>query len=125
MNYDTFLNELPIQFFKIIFNKEKLYFNINHICEDLLKIFDYLIQFFITQKIKININLNEDLAKLGCLLERLIIGLFETNKLLKNLNIIQQNIIRIDEIYNENNIEKKEKIKDNYLFLIKQNKEVK
>ena len=83
-----------------------------------------MIQFFITQKIKININLNEDLAKLGCLLERLIIGLFETNKLLNNSNIIQQNISRIDEIYNENNIEKKENIKDNYPIFIKQNKEV-
>ena len=83
-----------------------------------------MIQFFITQKIKININLNEDLEKLGCLLERLIIGLFETNKLLNNSNIIQQNISRIDEIYNENNIEKKENIKDNYPIFIKQNKEV-
>ena len=39
--------------------------------------------------------------------------------------IPKENIIRIDEIYNinENNIEKKENIKDNYPILIKQNKE--
>ena len=126
---DDFLNELPIQFFKIIYNKEKQYFNIDHLCEDLLNIYDYEIQFLITQKIKININLNEDLEKLnkleGCILERLIIGFFETNKLLKDMYIPKENIIRIDEIYNinENNIEKKENIKDNYPILIKQNKE--
>ena len=83
---------------------------------------------FITQKIKININLNEDLEKLnkleGCILERLIIGFFETNKFLKDMYIPKENIIRIDEIYNinENNIEKKENIKDNYPILIKKNK---
>ena len=40
---DSYLKELPIQFFKLVFDKEKLYFSINHIFEDLLNIYDYLI----------------------------------------------------------------------------------
>ena len=61
----------------------------------------------------------------GCILERFIIGLIETNKLLKDMYIPEENIIRIDEIYNinENDLETKENIKDNYPILIKQKKE--
>ena len=126
---DDFLNELPIQFFKIIYNKEMKYFNVNYLCEDFYNIYDFEIQFLITQKIKINVNSNQDLNNLaiikGCILERFIIGLIETNKLLKDMYIPEDNIIRIDEIYNinENDLETKENIKDNYPILIKQNKE--
>ena len=49
---DDFLNELPNQFFKIIYNKEKQYFNIDHLCEDLLNIYDYEIQFLLLKREK-------------------------------------------------------------------------
>jgi hypothetical protein len=68
-------------------------------------IFDinFEIQFLITQKIKINVNSNQDLNNLAilkeCILKRFIIGLIETNKLLKDMYIPEENIIRIDEIY--------------------------
>ena len=125
---DSFLKELPIQFFKITYDKEKECFKIDYFCEDLFDLTDSIIQLLITEKIIININLHDNMGKLqiihGYILERYIIGLIEANELLK-MNIPKENIIRKDEIYNinENNVEKKENINSNFPILIKQNKE--
>ncbi len=55
----------------------------------------------------------------GGILERFTIGLIETNKLLKDMYIPEENIIIIDEIYKWKKLETKENIKDNYPILIK------
>ena len=134
MNYefklnDILLNELPIQFFKIIYNKEKNIFYVNYLYEEEINTSNQEIQSLVTKKAEININLDEHLRKLPkleeCLFERLIILSIETNSFLKNMFIPNENIIKVEEIYNinENNIDKKENIIDNCPILIKQNKE--
>ena len=134
MNYefklnDNFLNELPIQFFKIIYNKEKNIFYVNYLYEEEINTSNQEIQSLVTKKAEININLDEHLRKLSkleeCIFERLIILSIETNSFLKNMFIPNENIIKVEEIYNinENNIDKKENIIDNCPILIKQNKE--
>ena len=126
---DSYLNELPIQLFKLIYMNEKKKIHINYLNEYLLNLYDLEIKNLILQKIKININLNEELGKLSILqdyiFERYIIGLIEINKLFDDMIIPKENIIKVEEIYNleENNIKKKENIKDNYPILIKQNKQ--
>jgi hypothetical protein len=91
---DSFLKELPIQFFKIIYNEEKKCFKINYFCEDLFDLIESTIQLLIIKKIKININLQDNIGKLpiihSYILERFIIGLIETNELL-NMNIPKEN----------------------------------
>ncbi len=134
MNYefklnDILLNELPIQFFKIIYNKEKNIFYINYLYEEEINTSNQEIQSLVTKKAEININLDEHLRKLSkleeCIFERLIILSIETNSFLKNMFIPNENIIKVEEIYNinENNIDKIENIIDNSPILIKQNKE--
>ena len=134
MNYefklnDILLNELPIQFFKIIYNKEKNIFYVNYLYEEEINTSNQEIQSLVTKKAEININLDEHLRKLSkleeCIFERLIILSIETNSFLKNMFIPNENIIKVEEIYNinENNIDKKENIIDNSPILIKQNKE--
>ena len=126
---DILLNELPIQFFKIIYNKEKNIFYVNYLYEEEINTSNQEIQSLVTKKAEININLDEHLRKLSkleeCIFERLIILSIETNSFLKNMFIPNENIIKVEEIYNinENNIDKKENIIDNCPILIKQNKE--
>ena len=91
---DSFLKELPIQFFKIIYNEEKKCFKIDYFSEDLFDLTESTIQLLIIKKIKININLQDNIGKLpiihSYILERYIIGLIETNELL-NMNIPKEN----------------------------------
>ena len=91
---DSFLKELPIQFFRIKYNEEKKCFKIDYFCEDLFDLTESTIQLLIIKKIKININLQDNIGKLpiihSYILERFIIGLIETNELL-NMNIPKEN----------------------------------
>ena len=126
---DILLTNIPIQFFKIIHFENNLYFTIDYQYPELINFSNSILKSYIYQKINIEININEEVQRMfvvhGLIEERLIIGLFESNQLIDDFNIPEENVLNIDKIceINEYNVNMKPGIKDNFPILIKQIKE--
>ena len=127
---DPDLEEFPIQFFRIIRERDNPYFKLDYLYPKLFEISNDLINYYVLNKIMIQINIHNTLKKQriiqGYLIERYIISMFENNIIIKDFKIPINNIITVEDIYNinSNNIQTNNtQISNAYPILIKQSKE--
>ena len=125
-----FLQDFPIQFFKIIFKEGNLCFNLDYLYKKLFEFSNNLIKYYILKGVMIALDMKEVQNILhksvqGYLLERYVISMFEFNKIIVDLEIPSENIIKIEEIckINEDNVQVNNLINNSKPILIKQSKE--
>jgi len=120
---DRLLEIIPRQYLNIIQNKDLKYITFEYQFPEMMNNFQTQIKLHLLENYTINKNYINNNWIYGHVIEGLIIGLFEVNKLINGLEFHKENIIEVDSIFN---IEKEEKIKnilDNYPILIKQRKQ--
>ena len=120
---DRLLEIIPRQYLNIIQDKDLKYITFEYQFPEMMNNFQTQIKLHLLENYTINKNYINNNWIYGHVIEGLIIGLFEVNKLINDLEFPKENIIEVDSIFN---IEKEEKIKnilDNYPILIKQRKQ--
>ncbi len=120
-NYQHRLLEIiPLQYLKIIQNKDLKYITFEYQFPKMMNNFQSQIKLHLLKNYTINKNYISNNWNYGLVIKELIIGLFEVNQLINDLEFPKKNIIEVDSIFN---IEQEEKIKnilDDYPILIKQ-----
>jgi hypothetical protein len=120
---DRLLEIIPRQYLNIIQNKELKFITFEYQFPEMINNFQTQIKLHLLENYTINKNYINNNWIYGHVIEELIIGLFEVNKLINDLEFPKENIIEVDSIFN---IQKEEKIKnilDDYPILIKQRKQ--